>query len=139
MSLAAHGYEGDVLNEGLYVSYANRNGRITTSTTSRIAGVQTYLEKWEPTFKEWIGDRAGRRFARQYFAEVLGRLAADKLVYGRVGEASKAAFSVVGYSGLAIALPRLSTYSAEAIARRVLPRPAISLIKRLRSRRRRDR
>jgi hypothetical protein len=99
---------------------------MTTATTPRIQGVRMFLEKWGSTNREWLGE--ARTIARdeRYFRSVIGRLAADKLVVGSLGEAWEAALAVVSRSrSKARAVAALSAYVAQASARRVLPRAVV--------------
>lgn len=126
MALAAAGYEAHAVDEPLVVSYASGDGRMTTATTPRIQGVRMFLEKWSATNREWLGEAGAIARDERYFEGVIGRLAADKLVDGSLGETWEAALAVVSRSrSKARAVAALSAYVVQAAARRVLPRAVV--------------
>lgn len=85
MTLAVADYETRFVPEALVVHF-DRFGRDTAmgATSRRIRGVQQYVEKWRPTYRDWFGDRVAATYARDYFIKVLGALAGGKLVQGRL-------------------------------------------------------
>ena len=94
MSLAVAGYEVRALDEPLVVSFDDFADSMMTNTDQRIRGVRMYVEKWRPTYCEWFGPSVGDRYARRYFARVVGRLVATKFVTGQVDEAARAARAI---------------------------------------------
>jgi hypothetical protein len=130
MALAAHGYETQAVDEPLVISYVSRQGRMTADTTPRIQGVRMYLEKWMPTYRDWFGESGADAYAERYFAQVIGRLAADKLAFGRLGEAQRAVRALFSPGRRRrYVLGLLLTYAVLAVARRVLPRSIVRLLK----------
>jgi len=81
-----------------------------------------FTEKWTPTFRDWMGERDGTAFGQTYFANVIGRLGAEKLAAGRVSDAMRAFGATFGYSGTIRTTPKLLAFSAKALARRGLRR-----------------
>ncbi|WEL16674.1 Glycosyl transferase family 2 [Halorhabdus sp. SVX81] len=95
MQLAVAGYEARRVMDALVVTYVSDRAQMTTNTERRIAGVQQYIEKWGPTYKEWFGEAKGKAYADRYYARVIARLAATNLVSGDVWDfwiASKSIF-----------------------------------------------
>ena len=134
MSLAAHGYEAHAVDEHLAIEHVSREQRMTVDTGPRIQGVRKFLEKWRPTYGEWLGESEASGYVERYRASVLGRLAADKLVYGHFVDAWRLASAVSSDSrrkGYAFAL--LLNFTLQAVARRVLPGRAVKLLKRLKA------
>ena len=129
MSLAVKGYRAAPVDKTLVISYSSFEDRLTTNMKTRPDGVRRYVDKWKPVYKEWFGDREGEQYARRYFADIVGRLVADKLVYWKLFDAWSGIRQIVGYSGPYIALPRLARYVAQSMGRRVVPRSVIRAIK----------
>jgi hypothetical protein len=129
MSLAIKGYEALAVDESLVVSYSSTDDRLTTNMTTRPDGVRVYVEKWKPVYREWFGESEGDEYGRRYFANVVGRLAADKLVYWKISDGWRGIRQVVSYSGIGIALPRFAKYVAMSAGRRILPRSVIKVVK----------
>ena len=91
MALAAGDYDVHVVNEPLVVTYEDPSRpRMITNTPQRIAGVQEFVDKWLPTCQSWLGEGEGMAFVRRYYARVIGYLAAQQLVAGRLQDASLA-------------------------------------------------
>ena len=59
MALADHGYHALSLDQPLTISYSIPRGKMTTDVPSRISGVRGFTNKWEPTFREWLGESEG--------------------------------------------------------------------------------
>jgi glycosyltransferase involved in cell wall biosynthesis len=129
MSLAVKGYEAEAVDEALVVSYSSTDGRLTTDMTTRPDGIRAYVEKWKPVYREWFGESEGDEYGRRYFANVVGRLAADKLVYWKISDAWRGIRQVVAYSGMGIALPRFAKYVVMSAGRKILPRSVIKAVK----------
>jgi glycosyltransferase involved in cell wall biosynthesis len=88
MALAAADYDVHVVDEPLVVTYEGPSRlRMITNTSKRIAGVQAFVDKWMPTYQAWMGERDGIAFARRYYTRVIGHLAAQQLVLGRLRDA----------------------------------------------------
>jgi glycosyltransferase involved in cell wall biosynthesis len=134
MSLAIAGYEVRALDEPLVVSFDDFADSMMTNTDQRIRGVRMYVEKWRPTYREWFGPSAGDRYARRYFARVVGRLAATKFVTGQVDEAVRAA-RAIGIETDVTDYPYVFNVCAVMLAetgfKRVLPPRAVRLLARL--------
>jgi glycosyltransferase involved in cell wall biosynthesis len=125
LSLAVGGYSAETVAEPLVVSYDTFADSMMTNTDERIEGVAQFVEKWWPTYVDWFGrDEADRRLQR-YFARVIARLAATKLVSGNVGEARRATavlFERSDQTGYNVAT--LALLTAEAAVKRFVP-PAV--------------
>jgi hypothetical protein len=50
-----------------------------------------------PVFKDWFGEQGGERYGRRYFMNVIGFLAATKLVAGLFKEAHRAFVALMLY------------------------------------------
>jgi len=98
MALAAHGARALALREPLVVSrLPAAGGQMTTDTPRRIAGVRAFVDKWQPTWQEWLGDGDGERFAHRYFAHVVGRLVWHHARQGRLGKALGCLWAILGF------------------------------------------
>ncbi len=99
MALATKGYYAYAVNEPLVVTYSHNNRRAMTNTTAaRVKGVTQYVEKWMPVYQEWFGKAAGTTQAQRYFARVIARLSAEKLLTGDFLEFGQAVRAIFGYS-----------------------------------------
>jgi glycosyltransferase involved in cell wall biosynthesis len=131
MALASRSYEAHTVDEPLVIARVSSGGTMTTSTTARIRGVEQYLQKWKSTYREWLGDAEGEAYARQYLTRVIGRLAAEKLVNARLGEALEATRALLKGGGSPYySISSLLKFVALAAARRLLPRGVLPLLKR---------
>ncbi|MGH3674664.1 MAG: glycosyltransferase family 2 protein [Mycobacterium sp.] len=100
MSLAASGGHALTLRDALVVTYASgRRLQMTTDTPRRIVGVRAFIDKWQPVWEVWIGEREGQRFAHRYFAHAVGRLARHELALGRVGAAMTCLWTILRFKG----------------------------------------
>lgn len=123
MGLAAKGYDAYAVDDALVVNY-DRRGHATmmNSTVKRIKGVRQFVEKWTPTYREWLGDEQGERYMRTYFSSVIGNLAIGKLFEGHFREALVAVRAIYaqtdswGSSSL-----DLLRQAVAAVARRLIP------------------
>lgn len=134
-SLAVGGYSAETVPEPLVVSYDTFADSMMTNTDERIEGVTQFVEKWRPTYVEWFGpDEADRRLQR-YFARVIARLAATKLVSGNVGEARRATAVLfeqsdqTGYNVMTLVL-----LTAESAVKRFMPPAVVRPLASLRNR-----
>lgn len=98
MALADGGYRALAVDEPLVVTYLSNRGSMVTNTKPRIAGVEQFLEKWEPLFTEWFGPQGAEQYRQQYFARVIASLAAKNLVGGSLKEAWTAVKAIFTYS-----------------------------------------
>lgn len=90
MSLAVAGYAARTVETPLVISFDDFADSMMTNTDQRISGVRQYVEKWRPTYREWFGPKEGEQYAQRYFNQVIGRLAATKLVTGQLSESATA-------------------------------------------------
>lgn len=134
-SLAVGGYSVETVPEPLVVSYDTFDDSMMMNTDERIEGVTQFVEKWRPTYVEWFGpDEADRRLQR-YFARVIARLAAAKLVSGNVVEARRATAVLfdrsdqIGYNVMALVL-----LIAESAVKRFMPPAVVRRLASLRNR-----
>lgn len=133
MSLAVAGYEVRALDEPLVVSFDDFADSMMTNTDQRIRGVRMYVAKWRLTYREWFGPSAGNRYARRYFARVVGRLAATKFVTGQVDEAARAAQAIATEANITdypYAVSVCIAMLAETGAKRFLPPGIVRLLAR---------
>lgn len=107
MALATKGYHAYAVNEPLAINY-HRFGReaMMSNTEKRIKGVTQFVEKWTPTYWEWMGQEMGERYVRTYFSRVVGSLAVSKLLEGRFRDALVAVRAVYRKSDM----PLTSTF-----------------------------
>ena len=134
MSLAVGGYSALALDEPLVISFDDFADSMMTNTDQRIRGVRMYVEKWRPTYREWFGPSAGDRYARRYFARVVGRLAATKLVTGRIDEAAQAVRAIAieaDVTDYPYAARVCTAMLAETGLKRFLPPRAVRLLARI--------
>ena len=129
MTLADHGYHTLGLDQPLTISYASRHGKMTTDVPSRIAGVRGFTNKWEPTFKEWLGDSEGTKYARAYYARVIGLLAIDNIANGKVVDGTLALRAVIAYSGALVGLRYMVPLLARVSIRNILPRRILTMFR----------
>lgn len=99
MTLAVHDYAARAIDEPLVISYDSDEADMMTDTAARIYGVRRYVEKWTPTYEAWFGAVEGQRYAREYFADVIGRLAASKASSGQWAEMGQAVCAMCSYCG----------------------------------------
>lgn len=114
MKLADAGYWNEIIEKPLVILYQDDRPTMMSSTEKRIAGLSAFIDKWTPTYVKWFGDSAGRRYAKRYFIEVIGRLAGKKYSENRLREgflATKAVFRVAGWS------PGLQAYALLCVVR----------------------
>ncbi len=132
MALAVGGYDAATLDEPLVVSYDEFADSMMTNTETRIEGARQFVEKWRSTYHEWFGAAEGNRRIQRYFARVVGRLAAAKLVTGSLDDASTAVRAIfdksdaVGYN-----VRVLAVLTAEAAVKRFAPPRVVRLASQL--------
>ncbi|WP_440989457.1 glycosyltransferase family 2 protein [Haloarchaeobius baliensis] len=125
LSLAVGGYHAETVPEPLVVSYDAFADSMMTNTDDRIRGVGQFVEKWRPTYVDWFGPEEGERRLQRYFARVIARLAATKLVSGNLGEARRAVGAVFDRSDQTFYnVSVLATLVAESAVKRFAP-PAL--------------
>ena len=126
MALAVEGYDAFTVDEPLVVTHNPFEASMSTDTARRIEGIRLYVEKWTPVYQEWFGSQRGREYACRYFAAVIGRLAASKLVTGQTSEAATALGEIVRTCGYTWFLPQIIIRQVfEAIMKRFLPPLAV--------------
>lgn len=134
LSLAIHDYNAKTVAEPLVISYDTFADSMMTNTDNRIKGVTQFVEKWRPTYVDWFGPREGDRRLQRYFARVIGRLAATKLVSGHFTEAKRATtelFNRSDQTGYNVAI--LVMLIAEAAVKRFVPAPVVRRVSALRN------
>jgi hypothetical protein len=105
---------------------------MTSDTDRRITGVRQFVEKWRPTFREWLGPEAGDEYMDKYFADVIGRLAAQKLSSLALGDAYRATRTMFAESNYPLYTVRvLFRHVCIVGGSRVLPRPAKRVVRRV--------
>lgn len=134
LSLAVNDYEARTVAEPLVVSYDTFADSMMTNTDNRITGVTQFVEKWRPTYVDWFGPREADRRLQRYFARVIGRLVATKLVSGNFGEARRAATELFDRSDQAsYNIAVLGVLTAEAAVKRFVPAPLVRWLSTLRN------
>lgn len=133
MSLADRGYDAYTVPEALVVSYDDFADSMMTNTDSRITGIRQFVEKWRPTYHEWFGDLEGERRLQRYFARIVGRLAAAKVVTGEFSDAWRATNAIFEESSELLYNVRvLSVLLMESMVKRFLPPTAVRFLSRVR-------
>lgn len=134
LSLATHDYDAKTISEPLVITYNSFADSMMTNTDNRIEGVTQFTEKWRSTYVDWFGPQEGERRLQQYFARVIGRLVATKLVSGRFREAKQALSELFNRSDQTIYnIMVLSALIGEASIKRFLPAPVIRRLSVLRN------
>jgi glycosyltransferase involved in cell wall biosynthesis len=88
MNLAKHNYHAHAIDEPLTITFLRKNPKcMTAETSTRIQGVEQYLNKWQDVFEEWFGAKKGKKYLTRYRRRVLTRLAAMKMCEGRWSQA----------------------------------------------------
>jgi glycosyltransferase involved in cell wall biosynthesis len=129
LALAVAGYSAGTVPEPLVISYDTFAESMMTNTDDRIRGVKQFVDKWRPTYVEWFGRSEGERRLERYFARVVGRLAATKLVSGHLSEARRAMGAIFYRSDQTLYnVSVLTTLTAESAVKRFAPP---SLVRRL--------
>lgn len=131
MKLAVHEYHAFAVKEPLVITYHTRERKsMVSETTSRIRGVEEYLEKWAQTYQEWYGQEGGKRYIRYYRAKVLGGLAGKKLAEGKFQEASRLICFVTSRNRWSISSSAFLTWLiGRSVVRMFVPGKLIGLFK----------
>lgn len=99
MKLAANDYEAFALDLPLVIIRTEfRKKRMTNDALTRIEGVKKFVQKWQPTFQEWMGKEQGAAYSRRYFTKVISGLALNSLWGGRVRDCARALKSMFGFN-----------------------------------------
>jgi glycosyltransferase involved in cell wall biosynthesis len=99
MKLAVAGYSNEIIRRPLVIVTRDDRRQMMSDTERRIEGIAQYVEKWAPTYREWLGDSRGDTYARKYFINVVCRLAAQKLATGNYREGGIAARAALQRAG----------------------------------------
>ena len=100
MKLAVAGYSTKALKKPLVIVREEPITTMMTNTEKRIQGITQYIGKWEPTYVEWYGEENGNKYAREYYSNVIGRLAGQKLAEHQFKQfyiAIRSIWSVIGF------------------------------------------
>lgn len=117
MKLAVAGYSNEIVRKPLVVVTRDARPTMMSDTPRRIAGINQFVEKWTPTYREWLGVSRGDNYARKYFINVVCRLAAQKLSTRDYREGTLAARAALQRAGLK---PGLLVYWATRLLRTYL-------------------
>lgn len=99
MKLAANDYEAFALDLPLVIVRTEfKKKRMTNDTLTRIEGVKMFVEKWQPTFQEWLGKEKGAAYSRRYFTRAISGLALNSLWGGRIRDFAQALKSMFGFN-----------------------------------------
>jgi glycosyltransferase involved in cell wall biosynthesis len=99
MKLAVAGYSNEIIRKPLVVVTRDSRPTMMSDTPQRIAGISQFVEKWTPTYREWLGVSRGDAYARKYFINVVCRLAAQKLSTRNYREGALAARAALQRAG----------------------------------------
>lgn len=135
LALAVEGYSAETVSEPLVISYETFADSMMTNTDDRIRGVKQFVRKWRPTYVEWFGLAESERRLQRYFARVIGRLAATKLISGNIHEARQAAAALFDQSDQTIYnFTTLVRLTVESAVKRFAPPALIRSLSTLRNR-----
>ncbi|MCP4602706.1 MAG: glycosyltransferase family 2 protein [Proteobacteria bacterium] len=131
MQLAVGGYHAFAVNEPLVITFSMKHKKsMLADTLPRIRGVEQFIEKWTPTYKEWRGEKGAWKFIKHYRAVVLGELAAQKFTEGVFRESWRLLHHVLSSNGRSPSTWRiLGAHYARCIIRFFTPKPLIALVK----------
>jgi glycosyltransferase involved in cell wall biosynthesis len=119
MKLAVAGFRNEIIESPHVILYSDDRSTMMSSTDKRIAGLSRFIEKWQPTYEDWFGRRAGRRYAKRYFIGIISKLAGEKLANRRIREGLRAAGASSKVAGWR---PDLQAYAAFCTLRSLLAR-----------------
>ena len=78
MSLAEAGYSNEVIPKPLVRIIRDDRHNMMGDTNRRVAGLDQYVNKWLPVYKDWFGEIGGQKYGRRYFNSVISTLISQK-------------------------------------------------------------
>ena len=132
MEMGRRGMKADFVAEPLAIAAQHRAPRMTSDPRLRIESTQEYLDKWQSTYVDWLGDREARKHRAKYAIRVLGPLAATALATANVRDFFLVMRAIAGYGGNPISQSTaLSVVFARTFAYRFLPLGLLGGLKRI--------
>ena len=129
MKLAVGGYDNLCVKKLLVKIYQEPIVTMMTNTDKRIKGIKQYVEKWTPTYIEWFGELKGKKYAKEYFSNVISGLVAQKIMTRDFGEAKKAFNGIVEFNNSLLSSLKYIKPIVIVILREKLPLSLKKLIK----------
>lgn len=122
MEMGRRGLKADFVAEPLAVAAQHRAPRMTSEPRLRIEATKAYLDKWESTYVDWMGEREAERYRVKYALRVLGPLAATALATANTRDFILVMRSLAAYGGNPISqLLALTVVLLRTFAYRFLP------------------
>ena len=78
MSLAEAGYSNEIILKPLVRIIRDDRHNMMGDTNRRVAGLDQYVNKWLPVYKDWFGEIGGQKYGRRYFNSVISTLISQK-------------------------------------------------------------
>ena len=100
MSLAEAGYSNEVIPKPLVRIIRDDRKSMMGDINSRITGVEQYVNKWLPVYKDWFGEIGGQKYGRRYFNSVISTLVSQKFAYGEYAAGLTAFKAIIVKTGL---------------------------------------
>ena len=100
MSLAEAGYSNEIIPKPLVRIIRDDRKSMMGDINSRITGVEQYVNKWLPVYKDWFGEIGGQKYGRRYFNSVISTLVSQKFAYGEYAAGLTAFKAIIVKTGL---------------------------------------
>lgn len=94
MKIANKGYYVDYVDESLVIHFIHAELQMTTDWLLREQGINKYIKKWEPTIIEWFGQKKGKKYCSDYYANAIGNLGFSLIKKAEVSRGKKVLWSV---------------------------------------------
>jgi len=100
MSLAEAGYSNEVIPKPLVRIIRDDRKSMMGDINSRITGLEQYIKKWLPVYKDWFGEISGEQYGKRYFNSVISTLVSQKFAYGEYAAGLTAFKAIIVKTGL---------------------------------------
>jgi glycosyltransferase involved in cell wall biosynthesis len=100
MSLAEAGYSNEIIPKPLVRIIQDDRESMMVDTNRRVTGLDQYVNKWLPVYKNWFGEINGQKYARRYFNSAISTLIGQKFAIKKYADglsAFKAIFIKTGF------------------------------------------
>jgi len=132
MEMGRLGMKADFVAEPLAIAAQHRAPRMTSDPMLRIEATKAYLDKWESTYVDWMGEREGGKYRVKYATRVLGPLAATALATANIRDFILVMRALGAYGGNPISqLLALTIVFARTFAYRFLPMGLLGGLRRI--------
>lgn len=95
MKMAKNNYTADYVDEALVRTYQDNRSQMTTNFNTRLEATENYLKKWESEIKKWFGEKKGKKYCRNFYLRVLGKLGIEALRKGNFKEVFICGFKIL--------------------------------------------